>query len=363
MKIIFRADANANIGQGHVMRCLSIADSFKEAGHFCMFVCADEIGVSMAENRGYETFYLKSDYSKTMEEIPKLTKIIEKEKPDVIIMDGYFFSNEYFKSVKNICRESIEENKCLSVYLDDVYSFAYDVDLVINYNVYASKERYEALYSKEISKPFFVLGPKYAPLRSEFAKESKDVKEKQIPDTAKNVMISVGGADPLHLAIDFVRYIVKDEELKDVQFKFVLGKMEKDIEEIKRIAASTNNITVNVNVPNMKEMIEKADVAVSAAGSTQYEICACKTPCICFSMADNQVEGAKKFDEIGAFIYASDARDNKSFSENLFKMIKDLSKDKDKRKAMSDISGKLVDGLGAGRIVKDIEVFFGEKNG
>ena len=351
MKVIFRADANANIGQGHVMRCLSIADSFKEAGHICVFVCADEIAYSMAADRGYDSICLESDYSDTLSELAKLDAVVQKEKADVLVMDGYFFSNDYFKAVKRL------SDHLRTVYIDDLYSFAYDVDCVINYNVYASKEKYEALYESEGVKPYFILGSKYAPLRSEFARTVK----KQIPETAQNVMISVGGADPLHLAKDFVNYIVKDEELKDIHFNFVLGKMEKDTDEIKRIAAMKDNIIVNVNVPNMKEMIENADIAVSAAGSTQYEICACKTPCICFSMADNQIEGAKEFDRIGAFIYAGDARENRSFTADLFKKVKELAFDSQRRTLMSDISGGLADGLGAERIVKETEELFGRE--
>ncbi|MBO4347693.1 MAG: UDP-2,4-diacetamido-2,4,6-trideoxy-beta-L-altropyranose hydrolase [Lachnospiraceae bacterium] len=353
MKVIFRADANANIGQGHVMRCLSIADSFKEAGHICVFVCADKIACSMASDRGYDSICLESDYSDTLSELTKLDDIIQKEKADILVMDGYFFSNDYFKAVKH------PGNSLKTVYIDDLYSFAYDVDCVINYNVYASGEKYEALYDSAgvNEKPCFILGSEYAPLRSEFA----DTVQKQIPEKAKDVMISVGGADPLHLAKDFVDHIVNDKELKDINFNFVLGKMEKDIDEIKRIAASTDNIIVNVNVPNMKEMIENADIAVSAAGSTQYEICACKTPCICFSMADNQLEGAKEFDRLGAFIYAGDARENRSFTAGLFKKVKELASDSQMRALMSEISGRLVDGLGAKRIVKETEELFGRE--
>ena len=39
--ILFRADGNTKIGMGHIMRCLSIADTFRRNGKDCTFVLAD----------------------------------------------------------------------------------------------------------------------------------------------------------------------------------------------------------------------------------------------------------------------------------------------------------------------------------
>ena len=114
-----------------------------------------------------------------------------------------------------------------------------------------------------------------------------------------------------------------------------------------------------VDINNMKEEIEKSDLVVSAAGSTQYEICACKRPCICFSMADNQVEGAKKFGESGAFVYVGDARDNDSFMDDLFEAIKKIKENVNLAKEMSEKAGNIADGLGAKRIANKLINLFG----
>ena len=376
MNIVIRADANEHIGQGHVMRCLSLADSLKEAGHVCVFACADKVGVSIVEKRGYECKFLNSDHSMMMWDVESTKALVRKTEAELIIIDSYHVSNEYFNAFKGLCKV---------VYFDDVYSFAYDVDCLINYNVYASKDKYDALYAKDgVKAPEFILGPSFAPLRKEFQREisgaegsnGKDLFGKEVSrelsentslsdgvlsdnNLEKTVMISVGGADPLHLALRLVKKIKEDEKLVKFRFNFVLGRMIKDILEIMNIASETSNIKTFVDIKDMKGMIESSDLVVSAAGSTQYEICACAKPCICFSMADNQVEGAKKFDELGAFKYAGDVRNNESFCDDLINTIKTLVTNSELLAEMSRKAGEITDGMGAKRTVNKLEEILG----
>ena len=344
MKFVFRADANSNIGQGHVMRCLSLADALEEMGNTCIFVTAKDTLLSLFEKRGRKALILRTSYNETDKEIKELKEILSKEKADVLIADGYFFKPDYFIGLKKAIK---------TVYFDDVYSYAYDVDCLINYNIYADEKKYREIYmTQKVNVPKLILGSTYAPLRIEFS-DSKGVEIESI----KEVMVSFGGADPLHLALLFIKSIEKHDFTRDLHFKMVLGKMEPDLEEIKSLNIKNASILVDIN--NMKEEIEKSDLVVSAAGSTQYEICACKRPCICFSMADNQVEGAKKFGESGAFVYVGDARDNDSFMDDLFEAIKKIKENVNLAKEMSEKAGNIADGLGAKRIANKLINLFG----
>ncbi len=346
MKFVIRADANSNIGQGHVMRCLSLADALCAEGNPCVFVTAGDSIPVMIERRGYKALILGTCYDEMDSETDELLKILDDEKADVLIVDSYFVTKDYFDILKG---------KIKTVYFDDVYSFAYNVDCLINYNIYADEEKYKDIYlTGKVKEPRFILGSKFAPLRKEFIREENfEINE------IKNIMVSVGGADPLHLALEFVRRFSAEDFLKDKKIKMVLGRMEPDIEEIKKTAGKEENIEILVDITNMREMILDSDILISAAGSTQYEICACERPCICFSMADNQVEGGKKFEELGAFVYAGDARNNVSFFDDVINALKKLILNEEIAREMGKKAGEITDGRGAGRIVKELERFFG----
>ena len=59
----------------------------------------------------------------------------------------------------------------------------------------------------------------------------------------------------------------------------------------------------------MSELMCDCDVAVTAGGSTMYELCACGVPSICFSWADNQIPGVSVFTNNGLMIGAGDIRE------------------------------------------------------
>ncbi len=44
MRIIFRVDASIEMGTGHVMRCLTLADALKEQSAECHFICREHLG-------------------------------------------------------------------------------------------------------------------------------------------------------------------------------------------------------------------------------------------------------------------------------------------------------------------------------
>jgi len=44
MKVIFRVDSSLEMGTGHVMRCLALAQSLKENGNDVEFICRKHCG-------------------------------------------------------------------------------------------------------------------------------------------------------------------------------------------------------------------------------------------------------------------------------------------------------------------------------
>ena len=170
-------------------------------------------------------------------------------------------------------------------------------------------------------------------------------------------MILTGGADPYHIAYGFLKEINASNESSRV-YHIVVGKMSPDFEQIKELSNRIENVVIYHNVEDMLSLMRQCDIAVSAAGSTLYELCACGIPTINYIFADNQIMGAKRFAEDNIMFSAGDVRDNKGFFHNLSEVINVLSQSVDLRIEMSRAAQKMVDGRGALLLAKELEELF-----
>lgn len=336
--IIIRADGNEYIGLGHMMRCLSFADALKAIGEDVLFVTADHKCGELLTKRGFSHGVLDSDFSDLENETDRLIGLIDRYRPYAVLIDSYYVTDRYLRALRG---------KTKVVYIDDQLSFAYPVDLLINYNIFSRRDDYERLYQNAEIAPALILGTEYTPLRSEFS----GVTSCEQPDFAGNVLISTGGADPQHIALQLIRYIKEhSERFERFVFSFVIGAANRDIDEIREIAESIQQIRIVHNARNMSKLMLDHDMAVSAAGSTLYELCACGVPTITYVLADNQIPAAVVFGDKGIMIDAGDVRKNPDFIRDLFDRIMDLAENKEKRIAMSQAMRTIVDGRGANRL-------------
>lgn len=339
-KIIIRADGNEYIGAGHIMRCMSIGKVAKRLGVDISFVTADKSFLSILQYNGFKVYVLDTDYKAMEIELDVFLPILLEEKPDVVILDSYYVTPSYMESVRNITK---------LVYIDDILAFPYPVDILINYNIYASKTKYLKLYGdKKI--PTMLLGCNYIPLRDEF-QEGKAIK---IEPAVKNILFSAGGADSERIALRFVENIIANESFNNVVFHIVLGSFEPDIDQIEEICKSNINIIPHRNISRMSDLMLQCDLAVSAAGSTLYELCACGVPTITYVLADNQLPGATAFSDLGIMVNAGDYRTDENLIKNITNAILGLISDIEIRKLMQSKGMSFIDGNGAKKIVQEI---------
>ncbi len=324
------------------MRCLSIADALKSIGVGSTFICADNNVEKMITGRGFPVEILGTDYTILDDETDALLSLESVKRAGGIVVDSYFVTAGYFNKLREVAK---------SVYIDDFES-DYEVAGLINYNVYANRKAYERIYGS--GKAHLFLGPQYAPLRKEFY----DICPIQISEEVKNILILTGGADPYHIAVRLAKEIAGREDSK-AAYHFVVGAFSSDLSEMKKISDG-KRIVIHQDVKDMKALMLNCDLAVSAAGSTLYELCACGIPTVNYTFADNQIMGAKAFSDSGIMITAGDVRTNESFAVEIMKSVDRLSKDVIGRKKMSGSAHKLVDGCGAGRLAEGLEVLFRE---
>lgn len=362
MDIVIRADANKHVGIGHIMRCLSLADAFKASGHEISFLLADDGIANLINERGYKAIILHSNYFDMESELslwPDLT-------PKLIIVDSYYVTYEYLTVL--LVRSKAIGSKL--VYFDDVCAFPYPVDVLVNYNSYSALALYEKLYKgSQLVIPKLLLGPSYAPLRLMF----RGIPKHSQSDTVKNILLSTGGSDILHITRTFIQNLhershIEKNILYEMKFHILVGSMNPDKDQINQMARNHDNIIIHENVTDMMSLISKCDIAVSAAGSTLYEICACGVPLITYSIADNQIASAEAFEHLGIAINIGDLRNpntivpqyimsgllEESAVQRIMLAIQELSSDYQKRHEMSDRMQKIVDGYGADRIVREL---------
>ncbi|MBO4910311.1 MAG: UDP-2,4-diacetamido-2,4,6-trideoxy-beta-L-altropyranose hydrolase [Lachnospiraceae bacterium] len=329
-KVLYiRADMNSQISVGHVMRCLSVADSAKARGIKTVFIAADDNPVPLVKERGHEILVLGTDWQDMESELPALEKIIAERGIDRILIDTYQVTDTYLRRVNELARV---------YYLDDVNAFPYPVYAVINYSNHADESTYPVRYPGTK----FYLGCGYAPLREAF----KDPHPKKINPSVKNILIMSGGSDPY----DMLPQILDALPLKDFEtVNAICGNFNNRLDSLKAKYASYPSVHILPRVEKIWRYYEEADVAISAGGSTLYELSSMGVPTITYSFVDNQIPNVRAFDLDGVMPYAGDARGG-----NVPARVRKLLEEMDDASVRSENSRRLqrlVDGQGADRMV------------
>ena len=339
--IYIRADANRCIGVGHIMRCMSIADAIKKIGEKVCFLVADENGRALVEQRGFSCIVLHTDWRQLEQELPSVKELLKKEGINGILIDSYYVTEKYLSTLQKYRKV---------IYIDDMNKFLYPCDILINYSVYAEDISYRSSYLHTK----LLLGCQYAPLRREFA----DIPPKRIRKKGEHILVLTGGSDPYHFALRFVKEGIERWKRKEerLQFYIICGKYNVDIAELQEIGEQYQEVIIYKHTENLAAIMKDMDIAISAGGSTLYELCACGVPTITYQFADNQEKNVRKFDEIGLMQNSGDIRTPEYSFGKLLDKIEKLSKDKKERENLSNKMQQMIDGQGARRIAEILPI-------
>lgn len=362
--VVIRADANSKIGMGHVMRCLSVADALLKRGEEVLFVTADDTPVPLLTKKGIPYRVLHTDYADMEAELPELWEVLRElpqgaESPDAtlaqkntsILVDSYYVTEKYLAALKK---------RITTIYMDDIYAFSYPVDMLINYNIYGEEMGYEKDAAFADTK--LLLGANYVPLREEFsagAGYAQSRKELSLgaanvtPAEEGGILITTGGSDSFNLAGQLFMEAMKYDALKEKEYHVVSGSLNPHIGELQALAQKHENIHIHCNVTNMAELMAESEVALSAGGSTLYELCAVGVPVIAFSFAENQERLVQTFVKRGIAQYGGNYRtDGNKMIQNTIAGLEKLCGDEALKTEYRRKALQLVDGRGAERIAE-----------
>ena len=372
-----RVDANSIIATGHMMRCITIARAIVRRGGSVTFFIADRESGKLLERElgkindtdvnttnahtdpdgSVRVVVLDSRWDDMESELPVLIEQLQLRNIDMLLVDSYKVTYDYFKAINRICR---------TAYIDDLHESIYPVDILINYSGYYDIFDYEKDYAgvhgygSDATK--LLLGLKYAPLREQFMAPYKEYHEGSYEDGAYigglNILLASGGADRLGMILSTLetaseRGLIGSES--SVMWQVVAGDYVDNIEEIEAFVSMHEGVRLHRSVEDMAALMRECDLAIVAAGTMLTECAAVKLPAVFYQIADNQRYGVDYWSAPDKMIYAGNAEADKeaviaSIMKNLRNIINDPVVLASVRSRISDIT----DGAGAERIAKEL---------
>jgi UDP-2,4-diacetamido-2,4,6-trideoxy-beta-L-altropyranose hydrolase len=272
-----RADGNARIGAGHLMRCITIADEVRrrhDSAENIVFICADKESAEFVSDRGYDVLTLGTDYRKMEDELSVMADAMsgyeKRQKTDVILMDSYYVTEKYLAEMRTFG---------YLVLMDDYGDRAYPADCVIDYNAFADIEAYRRMYSGTDTE--LCIGSEYIPIRSQFIDCEYSVR-----DEVRNVLITTGGGDAENIAGKILEELYDNND--KLNYDLIIGKFNPNLKVLQQMAEVHPQINIHVDVKDIASLMAQSDIAITAGGTTVYELAALGVPMICFSYAENQ---------------------------------------------------------------------------
>ena len=333
MRMSIIAEGNKKTGFGHITRCLAIGQAFEKKGVSVQYIInGDETIKELLFGTKHEIF----DWIIDQEQLSGLLQGSE-----INLIDSYLAPLEIYQNISRL--------NGLLVSYDDNNRLPYPAGMVLNGALYA-----ELLDYPRHPQITYLLGNTYLPLRKSFWRVSPKVIRKKV----KNILVTFGGDD----LRDMTPKVIDMLALKypTVAKTVVIGRA------FKSAAVNRNKRYVNTNfvlypdAQTMKKLMQQADIAVSAAGQTLYELAAIGTPMIGVGIIENQAQNLRACSDAGIILSAG-WFDDKNILEKLDFCVKQLLPFNN-RADRSRLGRKAVDGLGSRRIANKILEILNEKN-
>lgn len=287
MHLYVRADADSQIGIGHVMRCIALAQEWKDQGGQVTFInyCENELVYRRIINEGFNLVKLKHICPHTSDLEMTITILNDRNNIESkwVVLDGYHFTSDYQISIRNSTTHLLV--------IDDMNHLkSYHADIILNNNIYAPKIKYNCENNTTC-----ILGTEYILLRNEFY-NYLDYK-RNIPDHANNILVSLGGADPKNMTLKIIE-ILKQIKNNEINAKIIIGPENKYQDIIsKSISSARFNAELIINPKNMPELMAWADLAISYCGTTVWEYAFMGLPSCIISLNPLQENIAMELDQ------------------------------------------------------------------
>lgn len=333
INFFFRADAGSEIGTGHVMRCLALANAAKESGIATCFVGSvpDPVLQGRITDAGHALRLLTDPPAND-----RWLEMLTWSDGDWVVLDGYAFD------ARN--HAAIREKGLRLVVIDDMNAIdIYHCEIVLNQNFYGKNLHYTCEAGTAL-----LLGPQYALLRGEFLR-CEPVRQ---PTQTRRVLVSLGGADPAGVGLLVLQGLACISDI-NLEVLFIAGSSNAHFDKIVIAAEAVRQAGHSVEVlsftNDMPAAMAWADIGIIAAGSTSLEIAYMGLPCLVLTLADNQLAVAQAMTEesVGEVLGWYEQVTPQCIADGVVALLGNPQR----RQEMTARGQRLVDGAGARRVV------------
>lgn len=332
-RVLFRTDVGPDIGLGHLNRCLALAAALRAKGVPSVFVTYGNAPSDYLVSVPLPLHRLPIAEPGSSEDLAYVLKQTDHAGCETIVVDSYQINAQYLAELR--------QEGLFVVAIDDLASYTFPCQLVVNGGVQAM----DLPYRSSSGDTQFLLGPRYALLREEFWNGLS----RQERERVQTVLVTLGGADPYNLMPQLL--VMLDQLDGGFNVAAIVGpffERRRDVEEIARACRRTIRI---IRAPqSVRDLMVEADVAISAAGQTLYELARVGCPTVAVSIAENQEPQLRSFMEAGAVLLAGRAHDT-DVVDKVRAALLALIADRSSRNTMGQTGRRLIDGHGAHRVV------------
>lgn len=341
MKVVFRASASIEIGTGHVMRCLTLADALREQGAETLFLCQPTPGHlgALIEERGHRIHWLPASDSQAADGGHCKTALSGQGAWDWLVVDHYTLDAAWESALRSVCKRIMV--------IDDLANRPHDCDLLLDQNL-QEPGRYTALVPAAAT---LLLGPKYALLRPQFAAARQTLAERD--GKVRRLLVFCGGADATGETLKALAAIEKLART-DLAVDVVIGAANPHRAAIEKACRERAGTTLYCQVTDMAAHMAAADLFVGVGGTSSWERCCMGLPAVVWASAENQVAQSEALAIFGAHLYLGSLPSD--IEAKLAPILDDLFKRPSLLMQMSQLAKDLVDGFGAGRVAKMMQL-------
>jgi UDP-2,4-diacetamido-2,4,6-trideoxy-beta-L-altropyranose hydrolase len=256
-------------------------------------------------------------------------------KASFVVLDGYHFDFEY--------QRALRAAGCRLMVIDDAVRLShYETDILLNQNLGATFLEYNCNPDATL-----LLGPEYAMLRREFSIWRSRLHT--VPETARKILVTLGGADPENVTLKVINAL-RQLEIGRLQIRVVAGPTNPHVDELRDSAAAfSGRLELLTSVLEMAPLMAWADLGITGAGSTCWELACVGLPSVTLVIAENQRAIAQELSAAG--VVFNMGWHEGVLPERIAATVDGLLYSSFRRLRMSQQGRALVDGKGADRVV------------